>query len=204
MIENLDILSQMRDPQTLMLDLMEHPRWVKKCMTQINRVYFDAFDRMYDKVKGAGGGNAFAAFRIWGPGKTAKLQCDASAMFSTAMFEDFVVPALTEQCRWLDYTLYHLDGTQAVHHLDSLLRIDALDGIEWTPQAGIEPGGHARWYPMYKKIVDAGKCVQPIGVRPDEVKPLLDACGSDGVFILSWAKSEDEARRLVDVVEKYR
>ena len=83
------------------------------------------------------------------------MQCDASAMFSSAMFDDFVVPALTEQCRWLDYSLYHLDGTQAMHHLDSLLAIEALDAIEWTPQAGIESGGHPRWYPLYKRIIDA-------------------------------------------------
>ena len=44
-----------------------------------------------------GGGVVFGAFRIWGPGKTAKVQCDASAMFSPAMFEQFVVPALTEE-----------------------------------------------------------------------------------------------------------
>ena len=42
---------------------------------------------------------------------------DASAMFSTPMFRRFVAPALTAQCEWLDYSLYHLDGTQAVHHL---------------------------------------------------------------------------------------
>lgn len=204
LIENIDTLSQMRDPQTLMMDLLEHPRWVKKSVTQINRAFFDAFDRIYDLVKGIHGGNAWAAFRLWGPGKTAKLQCDASAMFSTAMYEEFVMPALTEQCRWLDYSLYHLDGTQAMHHLDSLLKIDALDAIEWTPQTGIEGGGHARWYPMYKKIIAAGKCVQAVGVRGEEIKPLLDACGADGMFILSWLGSETEARRAVDLVDKYR
>ena len=203
LIENLDTLAQMRDPQTLMVDLIERPRWVKKKIAQINRVYFEAFDLMYDRVKDSGG-NAFSAFRIWGPGKTAKLQCDASAMFSSAMFDEFVVPSLTEQCRWLDYSLHHLDGTQAVHHLDSLLKIDALDGIEWTPQAGIEGGGDLRWYPMYKKILDAGKCVQAIGVQADQVKPLLDACGSAGLFIMVWAASQGEAERLTELVEKYR
>ena len=87
---------------------------------------------------------------------------------------------------------------------NALQAFDALDGIEWTPQAGIEGGGHARWHPMYKKIVDAGKCVQAIGVSPDEVQPLLNACGSDGVFIMSWVDREEEARRLVDMADKYR
>ena len=204
LIENVDILSQMRDPQTLMIDMIERPEWIEKCVSQINRVYFDAFDKLCEVIKTPWGGNAFCAFELWGPGRTAKLQCDASAMFSSDMYHRFVLPALTEQCRWLDCSLYHLDGTQATHHLDTLLSIGALDGIEWTPQAGIEPGGHERWYPIYKKIIDAGKCVQAIGVSPEQVKPLLDRCGANGMYIMCHCKTESEARRVVDLVETYR
>jgi hypothetical protein len=114
------------------------------------------------------------------------------------------VPALTEQCRWLDNSLFHLDGTTAMHHLDALLEIEALDAIEWTPQSGIEPGGHPRWYPMYKKILNAGKCVQAVGVQPHEIKPLLDYCGAKGMYIMAWATEEDEARRMVDIADRYR
>lgn len=204
LIENIDILAQMRDAQTLMVDMIERPEWVEKCVTQINRLFFDAFDKLYDVIKTPWGGNAFCPFALWGPGKTAKLQCDASAMFSTEMYNRFVMPALIEQCRWLDYSLYHLDGTTAMHHLDSLLSIDALDAIEWTPQSGLEPGGHPRWYPMYKKIIDAGKCVQAVGVAPSDVKPILDACGANGLYMMVRAENESEARRLEDLVDKYR
>ena len=42
------------------------------------------------------------------------------------MFRRFVVPALTEQCEWLDNSMYHLDGTQCIDKLDPLLAIEAL------------------------------------------------------------------------------
>lgn len=204
LIENIDILSQMRDAQSLMIDLLERPRWVERCVAQINRLYFDAFDKLYESIKTPWGGNVFCAFNLWGPGKTAKVQCDASAMFSSDMYRRFVLPALTEQCQWLDYSMYHLDGTQAMHHLETLLGIDALDAIEWTPQAGIEPGGHRRWYPMYKKIIDAGKCVQVVGVALDEIKPLIDACGADGLYLMSWPENESDAHRAEELVDRYR
>ena len=143
LIENIDTLAQLRDPQTLMLDLIERPAWVKQRVAEINQAYFAVFDAMFARVRDRWSGNAFCAFRVWGPGKTAKLQCDASAMFSPAMFDEFVVPALSAQCHWLDYSLYHLDGTHAVCHLDHLLAIPDLDAIEWTPQTGIEGGGHS-------------------------------------------------------------
>ena len=204
LIENIDILAQMRDPQVLMVDLIERPRWVKQKVSQINQVFFSAFDAMYDTAHTPWGGNVFCAFGLWGPGKTAKLQCDASAMFSCEMFREFVMPALTEQCRWLDYSMYHLDGTQAMHHLDALLEIDALSAIQWTPQAGVESGGSPRWYDLYRRILAAGKSVQAGGVAECEVIPLLDAVGSKGMFINTWCQSEESARNLVEKVRTYR
>ena len=53
--------------------------------------------------------------------RVAKVQCDFCCMISAAMFREFVVPGLTEQCDRLDHVMYHLDGTQALHQLDALL-----------------------------------------------------------------------------------
>jgi len=204
LIENLDILASLRGSQQLMCDLVDRPAFVKERIAEINRAYFTVFDLFYQKVRDPWGGNVFSAFCIWGPGKTAKLQCDASAMISRRTFDDVVVPALTEQCRWLDFSLYHLDGTHAMHHLDSLLAIEELDAIEWTPQAGRPGGGDPTWYELYRRILAAGKSVQAVGVRPEEVIPLLDAVGPHGVFIMTTAESEAAARELEERVEGYR
>ncbi len=141
LIENLDTLAAIRGDNALLLDLIERPEWVEEKLAEINLAYYTVFDILFEKIKGPEGGNAFSAFTIWGPGKTAKLQCDISATLSPRMFKRFVVPYLTEQCRWLDYSLYHLDGTTCLQHVDLLLGIDALDAIEWTPQAGLPGGG---------------------------------------------------------------
>lgn len=204
LIENIDTLASLRDTQTLMMDMIERPDFVKQRVAEINQVYFAVFDRYFEIVKDPWGGNAFSAFAIWGPGKTAKVQCDASAMFSPKMFAEFVAPALTEQCEWLDYSLYHLDGTHCIPHLDVLLEIDALDAIEWTPQAGLPGGGDPMWFGLYRRILDAGKSVQAVGVLPNEVIPLLDAVGAKGLFVMVSAETESEARRLVEAVEAYR
>ena len=118
-------------------------------------------------------------------------------MISPEMFREFVVPALTEQCAWLDYSLYHLDGTTALHHLDSLLKIEPLDAIEWTPQAGLPGGGSPQWYDIYRRIKAAGKSVQAIRVDPEEVAPLIDAVGGEGLYIETRCPTEAAARQLV-------
>jgi len=204
LIENVDILAALRDPQTLLLDMIERPEWVREKLKEINQVWFEAYNRIYDLTKLCDGSSANWAFCLWGPGKVAKVQCDLSAMFSPSMFEEIVLPALTEQCEWLDHSMYHLDGTQALCHLDHLLRIDALDAIEWTPQAGIEGGGSPRWYDLYRRILKAGKSVQAIGVKTAEVLPLLNAIGTKGVYILTEFRDECQAASLLAQVERFR
>jgi len=125
-------------------------------------------------------------------------------MFSPAMFKQFVLPALTEQCERLDYSLYHLDGTQCICNLDILLEIDALDAIEWTPQAGIEGGGDPRWYDMYKKILATGKSVQIIGIDVNNVEQVLDAVGNEGVYLALQMADEREAGIMKRKIEAYR
>ena len=203
LIENVDVLASLRGAETLLLDMLERPAWVERSVWEINEAWFAAYDRIYNLIKLADGSSSFGPFRIWGPGKVAKLQCDASALFSPNMFQRFVVPALTAQCNWLDHSLYHLDGTQALGHLDLLLAIESLDAIEWTPQAGIEPGGNRRWHELYRRILAAGKSVQVIDVDPLEVLPLLDAIGSKGVYLMVNCHDEREAEALGQQVERH-
>lgn len=204
LVENIDILAALREPQMLLMDMIERPEWVKQKVAEINRVWFEAYQCIYDIIRLDDGSSAFGAFRLWGPGKTAKVQCDASAMFSPDMFRLFVMPALREQCRWLDHSMYHLDGTQALVHLDALLEIAELDAVEWTPQAGIPGGGNPRWYDLYRRILDAGKSVQVVGVRQDEIIPLLDAIGGQGVYLMTSFTSSREAGEMMKRVDAYR
>jgi len=203
LIENMDILASLRGAETLCMDLIERPEWIEQKLQEINQAWFEAYTRIYDIIKLDDGSSAYGPFAVWGPGKVAKVQCDCSAMFSPDMFASMVVPALSAQCEWLDHSLYHLDGTQAIGHLDALLGIDALDAIEWTPQAGLEPGGHPRWYELYRRILRGGKSVQVMGVQPCEIRPLLDAIGNQGVYIIAGINDEADAELMLEQAGGY-
>jgi 5-methyltetrahydrofolate--homocysteine methyltransferase len=203
LIENLDTLASLRDSQLLMLDMIERPDFVKQRIEEINQVYFEVFSRYFELIQDPWGGNIFSAFAVWGPGKTAKVQCDAAALISPRMFAEFVAPALTEQCAWLDYAIYHLDGTQALPILDTLLAIEPLQAIEWTPQVSLPQGGDPMWYDLYRRILNAGKSVQAISVKPHEVIPLLNAVGTKGLCVMVTAENETQARALVEAVAPY-
>lgn len=202
MVENWDVLASMRDAQTLLMDMIERPDWVKQRIDEVTDAFFNAYDGIYDLLKHQDG--VCNWFRTWAPGKVAKVQCDGSSMFSPEMFREFVVPALKRQCQWLDYSLYHLDGSQCICHLDALLEIEALDAIEWTPDPKVPSGGSPHWYEMYRRILKAGKRVQVLGATPEQIEPLLDAVGSEGVYFLCLFNSEEEAECYQKVVQRLR
>ncbi len=198
LIENVDILAAMRGPENLMMDLLDHPDQVIQREYEINQAWFEVYSRVYQMIRRDDGSSTFGAFRLWGSGKTAKLQCDASAMLSPGMFRQFVSPFLQEQCDWLDHSMYHLDGHQCICHLDALLEIDGLDAIEWTADPVVPPGGNPVWYPMYRRILAGGKSVQIVDLKPTDILPLIDAVGSQGLYLFVNVANQDE----LEAVEK--
>jgi 5-methyltetrahydrofolate--homocysteine methyltransferase len=156
LIEGLDTLAAMRGNPKLLVDLYERPEWVHGCLRRITDRYFLYYDLLYDVIRDEVGGSVFWA---WAPGRMAKFQCDFSAMIGPEMFAEFMAPVLREMCDRVGYCMYHWDGPGAIRHLDHLLSIPGLDMIQWTPGEGHEPPHHERWWPLYHRILDAGKKV---------------------------------------------
>jgi hypothetical protein len=188
----------------VMTDMIENPEWVLRALQEINQAYFDVYKRLYDICRDpAGGVGCSFGYSNWGPGKTDLLTCDVGAMISQEMFRDFVKPALTEQCAWLDYPVFHLDGTQCIRHLDHILDIEPLKAVEWTPNTG-EPGTHERWFPLYKRILDAGKSVQILGGGVDTIEPILKAIGSKGVYIYGSNNTIEDIEASARIGDRWR
>lgn len=200
LIEGLDTLASLKGNQSVLTDMLLRPELLKSQLQKINDIYFRVFDTIYQIIREEDE-MAFCYFSIWGPGKVSKLQCDISVMISEDDFRQFALPYLKEQCQKIDYTLYHLDGVDAIRHLDAILEIEELNAVQWSPGEGEPQGGNECWYGIYKKILAKGKSVMPCWVEMDELKPLLDNIGGTGLNVLMHFKSEkeiDEALRIAD------
>jgi len=158
LVENIDILSAMRGPMEMCYDLLDYPDETKAYINQIDDMYFKYYDPFYDRIKAEDGSSTYTAFNIWGPGKIAKIQCDFSALMNPAQFRIFIQESLRKQAKQLNHTVYHLDGPDAIKHLDALLEIDEIQAIQWTSGAGKEDGISEVWMePIYDKVCAAGK-----------------------------------------------
>ena len=140
---------------------------------------------------------------FWFPGRGCDVQCDFSAMLSPEMFEEFVLPYMREQCRRLDHTIYHMDGPGQIPHLEILLDIPELDGIQWIPGAGNFSVGSPEWFPLYRRIQERGKLLVLQGMDKSEVETVLGNISSRGLLIGTTCDSEDEARELIKKCETW-
>ncbi len=202
LMEGLDVLAAIKGTDKVLTDTVMQPEVLERQMQQINDIYFQVFDELYDIIR-EGDEMAFCYFSSWAPGKMSKLQSDISTMISTDDYRRFVQPFIREQCQKIDYTLYHLDGVGAMHHLDALLEIDELNAIQWTPGVGEPQGGSPKWYDLYRKILDHGKSIMACWVTLDELRPLLDHIGGDGVHIEMDFHNEREVEQAMKIVADF-
>jgi isopentenyldiphosphate isomerase len=156
-MENIDVLASMRGVQDLIFDMMDYPDEIKRRLDQIQAIYFKYYDQFYSIVKDDDDACCYTVFQIWGKGKIAKLQCDFSALMSPSQFREFIQDELRIQAKQLDHVLYHLDGPDAIKHVDALMEIEEIDALQWTSGDHGPDGTLLEWYPIYDKAIAAGK-----------------------------------------------
>lgn len=196
-----DAIVAFRDPLNMNIDMIEHPAEIKRLLARVNQVYFHVYDVYHHKLTQAG-----QAITSW-PGivSTKKWYVpsnDFSCMVSKEMFDDVFLPGLREECRFTEASVYHLDGPDALRHLDSLLAIPELNAIQWVYGAG--HGRASDWLPVYKKCQAAGKGLQ-LGLAPDEIDLFMQNLRPEGLWIgLHGVKTKDEGEALVQKIARWK
>ena len=199
---NLDIVASLRGTQNLLFDLIDCPERVKSVTAKVNQLWFRYYEELARITQRSAGGTS-SWMNIWCPGRWYPLQCDFSAMISPQMFEELAAPYLAEQCRRLDHSIFHLDGPAQIPHLEILLDIPELDGIQWTPGAGSEPLCSRKWFPLYKRIQQRGKRIVLIGVDPKDMDAMMDELSPEGLFLYMHAETEKDAREILSRIRKW-
>jgi hypothetical protein len=102
----------------------------------------------------------------------------------------------------MEATIYHLDGPNALRHLDSLLAIKELNAIQWVYGAG--NGRASDWLDIYKKCQAAGKALQ-IEIEPSELEIMIENLRPEGINLgINNVTDPETANALVKHVERWR
>ena len=191
---NLDILASLRGSESLLLDLMDVPEVVDRCVEKITGLWLEYYQHIQAIIEKSPRGFACWA-PCWQPSPGYMLQSDFSYMISPKMFDRWVAPDLTTICDYLDYGFYHLDGPGQLRHVDALLAIPELKGIQWIPGAGSPQP--EEWPELLEKILAAGKRCQ-VYVTPAGAHKLMNELDCTGLAIVL---REDNGERNLSLEE---
>jgi len=180
--------------------IYRQPDEVKRLVSEITDICIKVFDHYYEKIS-----RIQTGCTTWIPaysrGKYFALQDDFTGFLSAKMFKEFFLEEdIIRISKYLDNSIFHLDGPMALGNLETLLQVDSLNGIQWVPGAGAEP--MSKWIEVCNRVLNAGKCLQ-ISCAPSEVKFLLSKLRHKGLFICTNCGSEKEAHDLLKIVERY-
>ena len=195
----MDALSALRGPQDLCFDIMDYPEEIHRVLDDVRKTYRDVFMMGYENgamdTRGSIG---------WAPtfceGKFAVTECDFSCMLSPEQAREFVIPAIAEEAAFLDHTVYHYDGKEALGHLDDILAIPDIDVIQWVPGDGNPPS--IEWMDLLHKIQAAGKGLWLYDWMPDQIRARFKELKPEGLVFQTYAETEDEAEKLIEDIKK--
>jgi 5-methyltetrahydrofolate--homocysteine methyltransferase len=150
---NLDALAAVRGTDTLLMDLVDQPELVQRALDQVGAAHGEILGALaelldYPRLGSINRHGLYVRGRINVP------QCDFSCMVSGDMFRRFVLPSLRAEMDRFDAVEYHLDGPDALRHLEDLCGIAKLQVVQWVPGAGND---NRDWGWLHDKIDALGK-----------------------------------------------
>jgi len=190
----LDTLAALRGTERLLFDLVERPEAVRRAMDMISAAVadvLDAFSGLFDWPRWG----SINRHGMYSRGRIAIPQCDFSCMISPDMYREFELPSLEREIGLLDASEYHLDGPNALRHLETLCGVEKLGVIQWV--AGSGWGEAQDWAWLHKRIDDLGKG-QIRGGDPAKAERIWRETRSRRQFIGLSVKDRDEALRAID------
>jgi hypothetical protein len=194
-----EVVALLRGTEPLLMELLERPEEIKKAMDEANVAWLRAWEASIGVIHQWIGGY-FYWINIWSDVPSIDLQCDVSCMVSPRVFQDVFLPAIEQQTRWVERTIYHLDGPDAIRHLDALLALPRLSGIQWVPGAGAAP--MSKWIPLLRRIQARGKLLV-LSCEPREVETLLTELEPEGVCLQTSCPTQEMAEDLLRHAAKW-
>lgn len=153
MSANLDALAAVRGVQNLLMDLATCPEAVLGALEQVARAHEEVMSHLRVELDVEKWGSV-TRHGLYGPGLLDIPQSDFSCMISADMFAEFVLPWVRREVDQLDGATYHLDGPDAIRHLEAICSIDGIGVIQWVPGAGNE---RRDWSDLQRRIDSLGK-----------------------------------------------
>lgn len=196
----MDGVASLIGPDKLCFEMIDNPEEVQRVNNEIFNLYTKLFSELY-KITNKYQKGTTNWLPIYSESQWYYITCDFMCMVSDEHLEEFILWEIEKRVNFHDRTLFHLDGENAIRHLDKILKIPNLTGVQVQATPFVHSGKF--WIEHIKKIQEYGKCVCIDAIDEEDIRALIENCKPEGLFIRAWFDSEDKAKRVIDMVSEY-
>ncbi len=188
---NMDLLSALRGPDRLCVDLVERPEMIDEAMKSARAIFPQVWEAIVEAGKMRERGYCNVLYSMEGADI---LQCDFGAMISPEMFARWALSALEEEAALVKNVYYHWDGPTQLVHEDLLCGSRGIHTLQF--QMGAGHGAPIDYLELYRRLQSKGKGIYFWG-SPDELKAAHKVLQPERVVYTTGVGSVKEAEDLL-------
>ncbi|MFN8008009.1 MAG: hypothetical protein U0V70_13485 [Terriglobia bacterium] len=189
-----DLHAVLRGHNQSILDLKEEPERSRELISQMGEIFLEITQELWKRLPLFQGGYFDAQYSLWAPGPIARLQEDATAVYSPRLYRQLVQPVDRLLARHFANSFIHLHST-SMFLLDAFLEIEEIRCFEINNDVCGPP--LEKMVPYFQRV-QATK--RPLLIRgsftPDEIRLLRDNLESRGLFLNIMVKTMKEIETL--------
>lgn len=196
-----DMLAGLRGPENVCLDIVDAPELVRQASLHAAKAYVEGYRRLYQRLTALGQpSTTWCSYLHNGPAYIPS--CDFWCLVSREIGVNLIQPSIEIEMAPLERTIFHLDGPQALQHLDTMLQLPRLNAVQWVYGAG--QGNASKWLQVYRRCRQAGKAVQIVAEDAADALHVLRELGPDGLWLTigSPFRNADRATEFLDEVHR--
>jgi hypothetical protein len=193
-----DIHAVLRGHTESVLDLADEPEKSAELLWRAGEIFREMTEEIWKRIPLYGGGYFDAQYSLWAPRPIIRMQEDATAVYSPALYRKFVQPVDRMLAGNFAGCFMHLHST-SMFLLDSILEIKEIQCFEINNDELGPP--LEQMIPYFQKVQKARK---PLLIRgsftPEEMRLLMDSLEPRGLFFLIMVNSMEEMESLRPLV----
>jgi hypothetical protein len=189
-----DLHAVLRGHNESIMDLIDEPEKSGELLWRLGEIFRDITEEFWNRVPLFHGGYFDAQYSLWSPGPIIRMQEDATAVFSPALYRKFVQPVDRMLAGHFAGSFIHLHST-SMFLLEAFLEIEEIKCFEINHDVCGPPLDDM--VPYFQRVQKARR---PLLIRgsfnPREMRLVLDSLEPRGLFLNIMVNTMQEVEAL--------
>jgi hypothetical protein len=193
-----DMLGMVRGHGQSVLDIVDQSQRIKRLIARFGDIFRQVTEAAWERIPPFMGGTFDAQYQLWAPGPIARLQEDATALYSPRLYREFVQPVDIALADHFECAFMHLHST-SMFLLDAFLEIESLGCFEINHDVSGPP--LATMVPCFQTVQAADRSLLIRGsFTVEEARMLMDSLDPHGLYIYVMVEEMAEVEALRPVL----